>query len=307
MAELEFDDPHRLASAGVVVGVDGSAGARLALHWAADFAAARDRELRIVHGLDLVGTAAVAGPYATVVPEAIEALRSGGRALVRQAVDTVLAVHPDLRVSAHVYEDSAAGALIELSARAHAVVLGATGTLGTLAHLGSTLLSVTAHAAGTVIVVRPDPLVDDGVRESGPVVVGVDCGPVSEPAIAAAFAEASERGVDLIALHVWSDWDAGRYAGAKPSPTLDGVEDIEESVLAERLAGWPAKYPDVTVQRRIYLSGAAAQLREWSKYAQLVVVGNRGRGGFTGMLLGSTAHFLIQHADCPVMVVHDRH
>ncbi|WP_442790072.1 universal stress protein [Nocardia sp. CDC160] len=85
---------------------------------------------------------------------------------------------------------------------------------------------------------------------------------------------------------------------------LDDVETVEESVLAERLAGWQEKYPDVKVIRRVYLSSPAAQLREWSEQAQLVVVGNRGRGSFLGMLLGSTAHSLVQHAYCPVMVVH---
>ncbi|GAB0102711.1 universal stress protein [Nocardia sp. JMUB6875] len=304
MAELEYDDPHHLVSAGVIVGVDGSPGSDVAVRWAADLAASRDRELQLIHGLDLVGTSAVVGPYAVVTPAVIDAVQGKGREVIRRAREIVQAAHPDLPVTAHLYNDSSAGLLIDLSATAYAVVLGATGNAGTLAHLGSTLLSVTAHASGNVIVVRPDPEADNVVRASGPVVVGIDCGPVSEPAIAAAFAEASERGANLVAVHIWSDWSAGIFAGDQGMPALDDVENVEESVLSERLAGWQEKYPDVTVVRRVYVSNPAAQLQAWSKLAQLIVVGNRGRGGFLGLLLGSTAHSLVQHAHCPVMVVH---
>ncbi|WP_040815327.1 universal stress protein [Nocardia concava] len=304
MTEHEYDDPHHLASAGVVVGVDGSPGSDIAVRWAADLAASRDRELQLIHGLDLVGTSAIVGPYAVVTPAVIDAVRGKGREVIRHAREIAQAAHPDLRVSEHLYNDSSAGLLTDLSATAYAVVIGATGNAGTLAHLGSTLLSVTAHASGNVIVVRPDPEADNAVHASGPVVVGIDCGPVSEPAIAAAFAEASERGANLVAVHIWSDWSAGIFAGDQGMPALDDVETVEESVLSERLAGWQEKYPDVSVIRRVYVSNPAAQLQEWSKLAQLIVVGNRGRGGFVGLLLGSTAHSLVQHAHCPVMVVH---
>ncbi|WP_458688420.1 universal stress protein [Nocardia tengchongensis] len=304
MAEQEFDEPHRLVSAGVVVGVDGSPGSEIAVLWAAALAASRGRGLHLIHGLDLARTVAVAGPYAVVTPDAIAALRAKGQATLRRARDLVHDRYPDLPVAGYLVNDSAAGALTELSERAYAVVLGATGNTGTLGHLGSTLLAVTAHAAGTVIVVRPDPEAGGTVHDSGPVVVGVDCGPVSEPALAAAFAEASERGADLVAVHVWSDWRAGLFAGADLTPSLSDVEAVEESVLAERLAGWQEKFPDVKVIRRVYVTSPAAQLQQWSQRAQLVVIGNRGRGGFLGLLLGSTAHSLVQHAHSPVMVVH---
>ena len=64
------------------------------------------------------------------------------------------------------------------------------------------------------------------------------------------------------------------------------------------------KYPDVGVTRKVDHSGPARMLTKYSTFAQLVVVGSRGRGGFSGLLLGSTSSALVQHAHCPVMVVH---
>ncbi|WP_067822153.1 universal stress protein [Nocardia inohanensis] len=304
MHNLDYDNPHELATAAVVVGVDGSPGSELALRWAARYAAAHGRALHILYGMDLVGVSRVSGPYQVITPPIIDTVRAHGKTILRHAVETVRSLEPELRVQSHTYADGGTALLLEHSASAFAVVLGATGNTGTLSHLGSTLLAVTAHAHGPVIVVRPDPQADNTVHDSGPVVVGIDGGPVSEPAIAAAFAEASARGAELIAVHVWSDWDLGAYLGENPGPALEDVDTVEEAVLAERLAGWQQKYPDVHVTRRVYVNGPAQQLTEWSGSAQLIVVGNHGRGGFLGMLLGSTAHSLVQHARCPVMVVH---
>ncbi|BAW07312.1 universal stress protein [Nocardia seriolae] len=304
MAHPEFDDPHRLASAAVVVGVDTSDGAARALHWAANYAADRGRSLHIIHGLDLVAISRGVGVYAVATPPLVDAVKAAGAALVTRARVAATEYEPHLRITASMSNDNAAQALIEHSDTAFAVVIGATGTAGTLSHLGSTLFAVTSHARGPVIVVRPDPDAGNAVRGSGPVVVGVDGSRVSEAALAAAFAEASERRVGLVAMHAWSDWDTRRFAGENiPAPAAD-LEAVEEAILAERLAGWREKYPDVEVSREVYLSGPADRLQELSRTAQLVVVGNRGRGGFAGMLLGSTAHALIQHAHCPVMVVH---
>ncbi|WP_280256779.1 universal stress protein [Nocardia wallacei] len=298
------NEVHQLASAAVVVGVDGSRGSETALRWAARFASRRGRALQIVHGMNLVGTAARFGAYAVTAAPVIDAARAHGRAVVEDAERIVREIAPDLPVMIVLAADAASGVLIDHSADAYAVVLGATGSVGTLTHLGSTLLAVTGHAQGTVIVVRTDPA-DDTVHTTGPVVVGVDGSPTSEAAIAAAFAEAAARGTNLVAVHTWSDWDFGQFAGRDDLflPNAD-YEQTEEAILAERLAGWQEKYPEVSVTRKVYLFRPAAQLQEWSDAAQLIVVGSRGRGGFAGLLLGSTANSLVQHAHCPVMVVH---
>jgi nucleotide-binding universal stress UspA family protein len=80
------------------------------------------------------------------------------------------------------------------------------------------------------------------------------------------------------------------------------VEDTETGRLAERLAGWQEKYPDVTVRRIVTRDRPVRCLLEHSADAQLLVVGSRGHGQFSGMLLGSTSRALIYHAPCPLLV-----
>ena len=129
--------------------------------------------------------------------------------------------------------------------------------------------------------------------------VGVDGSPASELATEIAFDEASRRRVELIALHAWDD------AGLFGFPGVDWplLETSEEEMLAERLARWQERYPDVTVRRQIARGRPARHLVEGSDTAQLVVVGSHGRGGFAGMLLGSTSQALVYNAPCPLAIV----
>ncbi|WP_054812628.1 universal stress protein [Nocardia arizonensis] len=305
MTTTDVDDPHAAASAPIIVGVDGSGASDPAVCWAAETAARRGRRLRIVHGLDLIAARAALGNYDAVGKGPTERLRERGAEALTAARGLAHAVAPDLPVEIELSEANPTGLLIEASASAHMVVVGATEGVGTLGHLGSVLLAVVSHGHGSIVVVH-DTATDRQERENGPVVVGIDGSEVSADAVEAAFAEADMRGAQLIAVHSWSDLRFDRPAVLPDTFGSEDISAIADRILAESLAGWQEKYPDVHVIRRVYISNPRHHLRQWSKAAQLVVVGSRGRGGFRGLLLGSTGLSLVQRSECPVMVVHPR-
>ncbi|WP_159850357.1 universal stress protein [Nocardia sp. CY41] len=301
MSASHLDNPHQLASAAVVVGIDGSEDSDPAVQWAAETAARRGRRLLIVHGLDLASTQAVFGMYDLLVPAVAQRLREEGAARLACAARSARRVDPQLRVDTELSPAHPATLLIERSASAHLVVLGA-GPGGELAHIGSTLLAVTAHGHGDIVVVH-DTGSEQRTRTDGPVVVGVDGSAEAEAAVGAAFAEADIRGASLVAVHVAAD-----FGFRSDAPELLPVRELETAaqlVLAEQLAGWQEKFPEVEVIRKVSVARPRTMLTAWSKSAQLLVVGSRGRGGFRGLLLGSVSNFLVQHAHCPVMVAHE--
>jgi nucleotide-binding universal stress UspA family protein len=139
-------------------------------------------------------------------------------------------------------------------------------------------------------------------------VVGIDGTPASEAAIAFAFAQASAHGADLVAVHAWTDVvPEAEYLSGAAALDFGPFEERAAEILDERLAGWQEKYPDVHVRRQLVRDRAASVLLRHGEHARLLVVGSRGRGGFRGLLLGSTSQQLLHHATCPVAVVRTLH
>jgi nucleotide-binding universal stress UspA family protein len=286
---------------GIVVGVDGSAGANLAVQWAARDAKLRNVPLTLVHVIP-----ATAGKWleSSLVPAWMRGQRERGRQVIHEALE--VANESCRRGPPEIYCEmpsaTAVPALVDQSKDADLVVVGCLGT-GTLRgrHLGSVSSGLVYHAHCPVAVIH------DGVElnadpASAPVLVGIDGSPESELATAIAFDEASRRKVGLTALHAWSEesWvDEIVTRAGRSWPELRAVED---EALAERLAGWAERYPDVPVRRLIVRDEPARQLVDQSESAQLVVLGSHGRGGFTGMLLGSISAAVVLMARVPVIV-----
>jgi nucleotide-binding universal stress UspA family protein len=288
----------------IVAGVDGSASALHAALWAADEAANRQASLRLVSA---VGISALVGNGWVALPQSyFDALEADGRRQLTDAEQAIRKVHPDLDIAVELPNTSATPALIEESRSARLIVLGSRGQGGFSGIVvGSTAVSVVEQASCPVAVIRghsPEQAPPDG----GPVVVGVDGSVLGEGALAMAFDEASWRRAELVAVHTWAEFASdSAYAYARQFLVgWDGIDTREHEVLAERLAGWQEKYPDVTVRRVVTRDRPVPALLANSVDAQLLVVGSRGHGEFTGALLGSTSQALIYHATCPLLVVH---
>lgn len=282
----------------ILVGVDGSDAATGAVRWAARTAAAEGLDLKVVGAYD--ASTSDYAPGLIIPQDVVDAIRQDASDAVHAAADAAKDVAPGVTVATSIVDGDATRVLLELGKDAAMIVVG-TRRLGSVKglFLGSVSTSVAAHAHGRVTVVAAEG------SDSGPVVVGVDGSPVSDAAVAEAFRQASLRNVPLRAVHTWTPLDAdalhsyGIGADEVARMTQDAVE-----VLAERLAGYAQDYPDVTIERSVLPEEPAKALLDAAGAdASLLVVGSRGRGGFRGLLLGSTSQKVMHNAECPVMVV----
>ncbi|GLW98492.1 universal stress protein [Microtetraspora sp. NBRC 16547] len=140
-----------------------------------------------------------------------------------------------------------------------------------------------------------------------PIVVGVDGSQVSLEAAEWAGREAALRGAPVRIVHVTPQW--AYHVPLAPQPSRwspERAEAVEE--LLQRAANQVrAGHPDVRVTTEILDGGAGETLVANAEGAQLLVVGNRGRGGFAELLLGSVSRYVASRAPCPVVIVREPH
>lgn len=291
---------------GLIVGVDGSPSALAAVQWAARDAEMRNVALKIVHVVAPIVTGAAQGWSGVPIPDDYAQLQEDqATQAIEQAHATAVAAAPSHadRISSEILHEPTVPALVELSKHAEMLVVGCRGHGGvTQVLLGSVSAGAAHYAHCPVAVIHHDDPATTPAPDA-PVVVGIDGSPTSELAAEIAFDEASRRGVDLVALHAWSDMNSVGIARVGWAPIeWRNIKVQEEELLAERLCGWTDRYPDVVVHKDVVCDQPALRLIKQAAKAQLVVVGSHGRGGFPGMLLGSVSTAVVNAARIPVII-----
>ncbi|MFD8141536.1 universal stress protein [Streptomyces sp. NPDC059708] len=274
----------------IVVGVDPVRDWHLAVAWAADEAHRRRLPLRLVlavppqHDTQHVDDT----PRQT-------ALRRGGADRLEEVAAWVGDRHPEATVHTDLLGGFPAHVLLAQARHARLVVLGSR-HLGGVAELfsgGSTVVPVTAQAACPVAVVGD---AEHATQRPAYLVVGIDGSAATTDALTFAFDEADRRGAALRVVCVW-----------QPPLFLLNDEEValkaQRFLLSEATAGLADKYPDVRVTHEVLTGHPVEELARAAEHALALVVGRRGRGGYTGMRLGSVTHGLLHRAHCPVITV----
>jgi nucleotide-binding universal stress UspA family protein len=305
---------------GIVVGVDGSDHGQCALVWAAREAQRRRRPLHIVtaYSVPIFAASGLDGGYATVDDSVI---REGAEAVVQQALEKVSAY--DIDVSASVENGDAAGVLLEMSQTAELLVFGTRGRGGFVGRLlGSVSSALPAHAkcpTVTVPLVCSDRLGETTEdrrvkaeqakaghqRVENMVVVGVDGSEQARVAVLEAADQALRLGASLQVICAVPQYSGSLAWVPAPMDRKALFADIQLTLDAG-MAWLRSHYPNLSAESELLDGSPVDVLVDASRHVELVVVGTRGRGGFAGMLLGSTSDGVLHHAKGPVMVVPDR-
>lgn len=142
------------------------------------------------------------------------------------------------------------------------------------------------------------------------IVAGVDGSEESKAALRWALDEAHLRRAELLCVHAWlypSVVDPTGLTSPLEVSMLDTLRDDASELLEHVLAEVATEADkDVEISRSVVEGPAASALLAAAKDADLLVVGSRGRGGFTGLLLGSVSQQCAHHASCPVAIVRGR-
>jgi nucleotide-binding universal stress UspA family protein len=280
----------------IVVGVDGSSDSDRAVEWSLVEARLSAVPLLLLHS----NPRALGDDYADAMQEARE--RAGpaieqARALATKCPGVIFSVR---RMEA--LGLTPAAAIVEASEAASVVVVGARGHGGFAGLvLGSVSQHATRHAVCPVVTVRAQK--DPGSRR---VVVGIDGSAAAGKALAYALSHAERRNGEVTAILGWRGptlHGVGVAVPIAPDDRQQQQQQRHQDELEEWLAPWRTKFPGVKLDGEAIPGHAGRLLIDASEHAALIVVGSRGRGAFTGLLLGSVSQAVLEHAHCTVAVV----
>ncbi|WP_353065285.1 universal stress protein [Arcanobacterium hippocoleae] len=283
----------------VAVGVDGSVPSIAAVEWGFEQALRRKAELQLVCVYDLPYYAAHNFPIG-----APDVSHEGAliRAAAEKMINDLAAKYKDrgLVVSTKLIEGDPTEELVQLSKQAALLVVGGRvnrqGRISDrILHTVSTMLP--AHACCPTVVVGADTLT--GHLPVRKIAVGVDGSESAKMALQRAVWEADRWGAELLVVS---------------TVNVDSVSWVPQFTLSKEFyddlhAGIQRQISEVDEGRDVKISINVTQgnpvnvLADVSKEVDLLVLGTRGRGGFIGMLLGSTSQAIMELAQCPAFLV----
>lgn len=274
-----------------LIGVDGSEQSRTALAWGLSRAKDRNASVELLHVADdsFLSESAVFLSEAQDASQQmldIEAAYARSIGFEGEISGTAVVGHPILEVE-------------EASKRADLLVLGAhEGSKFAGSFFGTRAVKVAATAHCPVAVI-PGTEVDP----TAGIVVGVDGSEASQKAVDYAAEIASFRGVPLIAVYAWMPPLTPGLEYLWSEDLVKAQQAASEEAIAIGTAGLASRYPDLTIERHIVQAPPVAALVQAAEGAQMIVVGSRGRGGLSRLLLGSVSHGVLQALPVPTIVV----
>jgi nucleotide-binding universal stress UspA family protein len=279
--------------------VDGTLGSDVAQRWAVDEARARKLPLELVCSYTWSINVGNIDLYSTEPGASMREVRAKADQVMKTSLQQIAAIAEEVEVVGSVIEGNPIDVLLAACENAALLVVGsrqlhATGSF----LLGSVGTAVAARATCPVVVTRGPA---GYPAERSQVVVGVDASPEAEIVLGFAFDEASRHRAPLHAVMCWHPTllSAPRWLSR---PGARAREEAEVR-LAEALAGWQEKYPDVAVTSTVVDDHAGYGLVSASVSQYLLVVGQRGRRAAVASALGSVSQSVLHHAVCPVAVV----
>lgn len=274
----------------IIIGVDGSEQSRVALAWGLARATERAATVELLHVADdsfLSESVAFLSEAQKASEEMLQAERNYAQSLgfTGQISGTAVVGHPIVEVE-------------EASKRADLLVLGAhEGSKWAGSFFGTRAVKIAAVAHCPVAVIPPT---TDESRTG--VVVGIDGSDAAKQAIAYAAEEASRREVHLTAVYAWMPPLTPGLEYLWSEELVESQRTAAEEAIAIGVAGLSTRYPDLEVRREIVQASPVAALLQTAEHAELLVVGSRGRGAISRLLLGSVSHGVLQALPCPVIV-----
>jgi nucleotide-binding universal stress UspA family protein len=275
----------------IVVGINGSTGSDAAMSWSLHRAARLKLPVIAVHAVD--------DRWMSPDFQYHELIRESGMELLRQVQEDAAKKEPDVDVQVQLRHGSVGSALKEMSKDASMLVIGSHHRHWADGGPVTDRALQVVMASDSPVAVIPQ---DQGPEGRG-VVVGVDGSEESLQAVAFAAAEADREGDELTAVLAFRRPARWVKSGMPASGLAEVIEEEDRIVLSESVAGLRDRYPDLVVNQRLEQdTDPAKALVEAATGARLLVIGSRGRGGFSRLLLGSTAHAVLLRVPCPTVV-----